>query len=84
MLKYEGYIKKQQLEVEQMRRLETDCCRKIPIMLLLPAFGWKQRKTGKNPSPQRGTGIADIRRFSSGYFGALHLAGTPAKRRNRR
>ena len=23
MLKYEGYIKKQQLEVEQMRRLET-------------------------------------------------------------
>ena len=41
-------------------------------------------KIGKNPSPQRGTGIADIRRFSSGYFGALHLAGTPAKRRNRR
>ena len=85
MLKYEGYIKKQQLEVEQMRRLEA---RLLPEDTDYASITGLRLEAAEKLGKIRPRSVGQASRISgvisSGYFGALHLAGTPAKRRNRR
>ena len=51
LLKYEGYIKKQQLEVEQMQRLETKLLPEDADYASITGLRWKQQKSWGKSGP---------------------------------
>lgn len=73
-IKYEGYIQKQLIQVEQMRKLEN---RLVPEGIDTRR-SWPRRKRSKAPkgsSAQHRPGLPHLGGQPGGYFGAFDLSG---------